>query len=488
MLRRAGPYDEDCPSGVSPNPNEEYESSVKSTVENLSETRVKLTVEIPFEDLNDSIEQAYKRIASQVNVPGFRRGKVPTRIIDQRFGRGVVLEEVVNAEVPKAYDEAVRDNELRPLGQPEVEVTQIEDGELISFTAEVDVTPQFDLPEYKGLEVEVSDSVVSDDDVEEQVEQLRKRFATVTPVERAAEVGDLVLVDVKGELDGDELDDFAGTALTFEVGAEGMIDGFSEAVTGATEGDTVTFEHTPEEGPYEGKAVQVTVDLKGVRQRTLPEADDEFAQLASEFDTMDELREDLRTKLQGNRLVEQGYEAREKLAERLLELVDFPLPEAFLQSQIDEHFADGHGDEDHRAEVADNTRNSLKTQLILDKIADTEELGVEQAELIQWLVQQAPRYGMSADQFANALAEAGQVGTAVADVRRGKALALVMQEAKVTDASGNPVDLSALDAGAVDDLADAIEDEILEEEYEADAEELEEAVLEEAADEDAAEK
>ena len=447
---------------------------MKSTVENLSDTRVKLTVEIPFEDLQDSIQQAYKRIASQVNVPGFRRDKVPTRIIDQRFGRGVVLEEVVNAEVPKAYDEAVRSNELRPLGQPEVEVTQIEDGELIAFTAEVDVTPQFDLPDYKGLEVEVSDSVVSDEDVDEQVEQLRKRFATVTPVERAAETGDLVLVDVKGELDGEELEDFAGTALTFEVGAEGMIEGFSEAVTGKSEGDTVTFDHTPDEGPYEGKSISVTVDLKGVRERTLPEADDEFAQLASEFDTVAELRDDLRTKLQGNRLVEQGYEAREKLAERLLELVDFPLPEAFLQAQIGEHFADGHGDDEHRAEVEENTRQSLKTQLVLDKIADTEDLGVEQAELIQWLVQQAPRYGMSADQFANALAEAGQVGTAVADVRRGKALALVMQEAKVTDASGKTVDLSALDAGAVDDLADAIEDEILEEEYE-------EAAREEAA-------
>ena len=447
---------------------------MKSTVENLSDTRVKLTVEIPFEDLQDSIQQAYKRIASQVNVPGCRRGKVPTRIIDQRFGRGVVLEEVVNAEVPKAYDEAVRSNELRPLGQPEVEVTQIEDGELIAFTAEVDVTPQFDLPDYKGLEVEVSDSVVSDEDVDEQVEQLRKRFATVTPVERAAETGDLVLVDVKGELDGEELEDFAGTALTFEVGAEGMIEGFSEAVTGKSEGDTVTFDHTPDEGPYEGKSISVTVDLKGVRERTLPEADDEFAQLASEFDTVAELRDDLRTKLQGNRLVEQGYEAREKLAERLLELVDFPLPEAFLQAQIGEHFADGHGDDEHRAEVEENTRQSLKTQLVLDKIADTEDLGVEQAELIQWLVQQAPRYGMSADQFANALAEAGQVGTAVADVRRGKALALVMQEAKVTDASGKTVDLSALDAGAVDDLADAIEDEILEEEYE-------EAAREEAA-------
>ncbi len=461
---------------------------MKSTVENLSETRVKLTVEIPFEDLTESIQQAYKRIGSQVNIPGFRRGKVPTRIIDQRFGRGVVLEEVVNEEVPKAYDEAVRENELRPLGQPEVEVTQIEDGELISFTAEVDVTPQFDLPDYKGLAVEVSDSVVADADVEEQVEQLRKRFATVTPVERAAETGDLVLVDVKGELDGEALEDFAGTALTFEVGADGMIDGFSEAVTGASEGETVTFEHTPDEGPHEGESIAVTVDLKGVRQRTLPEADDEFAQLASEFDTMDELRDDLRTKLQGNRLVEQGYEAREKLAERLLELVDFPLPEAFLQAQIGEHFADGHGDDEHRAEVEENTRQSLKTQLILDKIADTEDLGVEQAELIQWLVQQAPRYGMSADQFANALAEAGQVGTAVADVRRGKALAVVMQAAQVTDASGNPVDLSALDAGDVDDLADAIEDEILEEEYEAELDEVAEESAEEVSEEAAEEK
>ena len=446
---------------------EEFESSVKSTVENLSETRVKLTVEIPFEDLNDSIQKAYQDIASQVNVPGFRRGKVPTRIIDQRFGRGVVLEEVVNKEVPKAYDEAVRENELRPLGQPDVEVTQIEDGELIAFTAEVDITPQFDLPEYRGLEVEVADSVVSDEDVEEQVEQLRKRFATVTPVDRAAEVGDLVLVDVKGEVDGVEFEDFAGTALTFEVGADGLIDGFSEAVTGGSEGDTITFDHSPDEGPHEGDTVSVTVDLKGVRSRTLPDADDEFAQLASEFDTMDELRADLRTKLQGNRLVEQGYEAREKLAEKLLELVDFPLPEAFLQSQVDEHFADGHGDEEHRAEVAENTRQSLKTQLILDKIADAEELGVEQAELVQWLVQQAPRYGMSAEQFANALAEAGQVGTAVADVRRAKALALVMQNAKVVDASGQAVDLSSLDAGAVDELADTIEDEMLEEEYEA---------------------
>jgi trigger factor len=418
---------------------------VKSSVENVSETRVKLTVEIPFEDLADSIKQAYRDISSQINVPGFRRGKVPSRIIDQRFGRGVVLEEVVNKEVPRAYDEAVREADLRPLGQPAVEVTQIEDGDLIAFTAEVDVTPTFELPDLDQIEVEVSDSVVSDDDVDEQIESLRKRFATVTPVDRPAQTGDLVLVDVKGEADGRELEDFAGSALTFEVGGEEVIDGFAEAVTGSSEGDTVTFDHTPQEGPHEGETVTVTVDVKGVRQRTLPELDDEFAQMASEFDTVPELRDDIQEKLQGNRLLEQGYEARDKVAEKLLELIDFPLPEAFLQAQVDEHFADGHGDEEHRAEIEENTKSSLKTQLILDKIAEEEQLGVEQAELIQWLVQQAPRYNMSADEFAKALADAGQVGTAMADVRRGKALALVVQKASVVDASGNPVDLTALD-------------------------------------------
>lgn len=455
---------------------------MKSSVENLSETRVKMSVEIPFDEVQDSVKAAYQRIGSQVNIPGFRRGKVPARIIDQRFGRGVVLEEVVNAEVPKAYDEAVKQNELRPLGQPEVEVTQIEDGELIAFTAEVDVTPQFELPEYKGLAVEVSDSEVSEADVDEQIEQLRKRFATTTPVERAATTGDLVLVDVKGELDGQELEDFAGSALTFEVGAEGVIDGFSEAVEGKSAGDVVTFDHTPDEGPHEGQSISVTVDVKGVRDRTLPDADDEFAMLASEFDTVEELREDIKGKLQSNRLMEQGYEAREKLAEKLLELVDFPLPERFLQAQIEEHFSDGHGDDEHRSEVAENTRTSLKSQLILDRIAEAEELSVEQGELIQWLVQQAPRYGMSPDQFANALAEAGQVGTAMADIRRGKALAIVMQNADVTDASGAVVDLSELDRrpDPLEELAEEIVEEELDEELEDDQELSEAAAADEA--------
>lgn len=435
-----------------PTPSKEFESSVKSTVENLSDTSVKLTVEIPFTELDDAIRAAYKRISAQVNVPGFRRGKIPARIIDQRFGRGVILEEVVNQEVPKAYDQAILDNELRPFGQPDVDVTQIEDGDLIEFTATVEVAAPFDLPDYEGLEVEVVDSEVTDADVDEQVEQLRVRFATVSPVERPAEAGDLVLVDVKGEIDGVELEDFAGSALTFEVGAEGMIDGFSEAVSGASEGDTVTFVHTPDEGPHADEQVTVTVDVKGVRQRTLPDLDDEFAQLASEFDTIDELREDIRGKLQDGRLAEQAYEARDKVSEQLLTMVDFSLPERFLQAQIDSHFGDGHGDAEHRAEVADNTRRALKTQLILDRIADAESVEVDQAELVNWLIQQASAYGMTPDQLAQELAKAGQVGMALADVRRGKALALVVRKARVSDAAGNPVDLSPLDREPAADL------------------------------------
>lgn len=425
---------------------------MKSSVETLSDTSVKLTVEIPFDELQDSVKEAYRSIAAQVNVPGFRRGKVPARIIDQRFGRGAVLEEVVNKRVPMAYEEAVTEAGLQVMGQPEVEVTKIEDGDLIEFTANVEVVPEFDLPPYEGLEVEVSSSEVNDAAVDEQVDELRARFATVTPVERSAQSDDLVLVDISGAVDGEEVEDFGGNGLTFELGSDTLIEGFTEAVVGASEGDTVTFTFTPDDGQHAGEEVALTVVVKGVRERTLPTADDDFAMLASEFDTLDDLRADLRGKLEGSRVAEQAYEAREKLLEALLAQVDFPLPDRYLESQVDDHFADGHGDDEHRAEVRAESEQSLRTQLVLDKIADEEQLSVEQGELIQWLMQQAPRYGMTVEQFANALAEAGQVTTAMSDVRRGKAMALVLRKALVSDAEGNSVDLGRLDSD--DDSAD----------------------------------
>jgi trigger factor len=422
--------------------------SVKSSAETLSPTRVKLTVEVPFDELAPSLDAAYQAIAKQVSIPGFRKGKVPSRIIDQRVGRAAVLEEAVNDILPKAYEDALRENAIVPLGRPEVEVTELADGQSLTFTAEVDVRPEFDLPDYSGIAVEVEDAVVSDEDVEEQLTGLRGRFASLTPVERAAADGDILLVDLLGyEADGSSVEDLSGHALSYELGTDGMLPGFDDAVRGATAGETRTFEFTPEGGEFVGRPLTVNVTVSAVRERALPAADDDFAQLASEFDTIAELRDDIRTRLGRVRVLEQGMQARGKVHEALLGLVDFPLPEGVVRQEVEDHFADGHaGDDEHRAEVEREARDGLRSRLLLDQIAEAEEISVGESELSAWLLQNAPRYGMSPDAFAQALVQAGQLPMAIGDIRRGKALAVVTSKARVVDASGRPVDLESVDA------------------------------------------
>lgn len=421
---------------------------MKSSAETLSPTRVKLTVEVPFDELAPSLDAAYQAIAKQVSIPGFRKGKVPSRIIDQRVGRAAVLEEAVNDILPKAYEDALRENAIVPLGRPEVEVTELADGQSLTFTAEVDVRPEFDLPDYSGIAVEVEDAVVSDEDVEEQLTGLRGRFASLTPVERAAADGDILLVDLLGyEADGSSVEDLSGHALSYELGTDGMLPGFDDAVRGATAGETRTFEFTPEGGEFVGRPLTVNVTVSAVRERALPAADDDFAQLASEFDTIAELRDDIRTRLGRVRVLEQGMQARGKVHEALLGLVDFPLPEGVIRQEVEDHFADGHaGDDEHRAEVEREARDGLRSRLLLDQIAEAEEISVGESELSAWLLQNAPRYGMSPDAFAQALVQAGQLPMAIGDIRRGKALAVVTSKARVVDASGRPVDLESVDA------------------------------------------
>ena len=421
---------------------------MKSDVETLSPTRVKLTVEVPFEELQPSMDAAYGRIAKSVNVPGFRKGKVPARIIEQRFGRGAVLEEAVNDALPKAYDEAIAANGIVPVGRPEIDVTELEDGQSLTFTAEVDVRPEFDLPDYSSLTVEVSNAVPSDEDVDAQLDSLRGRFATLNDVDRAAADGDLLLVDISGATaEGDAVEDLVGSALSYELGTDGMLPGFDDAVRGAVKDEVRTFEFTPENGDWTGIPLTVTATVKAVRERELPALDDDFAQLASEFDTVDELRADVRTRLERVKRLEQGAEARDKVLTVLLDSVEIPLPENLIAAEVEAHFEDGHDSgAEHRAEVEQQTRESLKSQFVLDKVAEKEEVSVGETELSAWLLQQAPRYGMSPDAFAKALVEAGQVPMAIQDIRRAKALAVVLESAKVVDADGNVVDLSALDA------------------------------------------
>jgi len=426
---------------------------VKSDVETLSPTRVKLTVDMPFEELAPQLDAAYKRIAAQVTVPGFRKGKVPSRVIDQRFGRGLVLEEAVNEAVPAAFDKAVAENNLKPLGTPDFDVKELNDGENLAFTVEVDVRPEFDLPDLESITVEVDSAEPTDEEVAEQVDALRARFATLTDVERAAQDGDVLLVDLAGSCEGEEVEDLNASALSFEVGGkEEPLPGFDEAVRGAVADEVRTFSFPAEAGQYEGKDIDVTVTVTTVRERELPAADDDFALMASEFDTMDELTEDVRNRTIRMKRVEQGVQARTKLHDQLVESVDFPLPESLLARELEEHFHDGHGDEDHKAEFESEARGRIKSAILLDRIAEENELTVAQEELSAWLMQQAPRYGMTPDQFANELVQAGQVQMAVTEVRRAKSLAFVMEKAKIVDPAGVEVDLEALNA----DLAAAM--------------------------------
>jgi trigger factor len=425
---------------------------VKSAVETLSPTRVKLTVEVPFEELKPMLDQAYRSIGSQIQVPGFRRGKVPNRIIDQRIGRGAVVQEAVNEALPKFYADAVEAEDVRAIGQPDVDVTAVplEDGQDLEFTVETDVRPEIDLPDLEGITVEVDTVDVTDDDVEERLTALRERFGTLVGVDRAVEEGDHVSIDLSAEIEGEPVDSVSG--VSYEVGSGNMLEGMDEALVGMAAGDTKEFTAPLAGGDREGQVADCSVTVQSVKVRELPELDDEFAQLASEFDTFDELRADLVTQAEQAKRYEQGVQARDRLLEKLLEMVEVAVPDGVVAAEVHSHLEGENRleDDEHRAEVDESTRKALRAQFLLDAIAEKLEVQVEQPELIEYLVMSAQQYGMDPNQFAQALDQQGQVPAMVQEVARRKALAAVLDGAEVTDTAGARVDLDALvpDAGA----------------------------------------
>ena len=450
---------------------------MKSAVETLSPTRVKLIVEVPFEELKPMLDQAYKSIGSQIQVPGFRRGKVPNRIIDQRIGRGAVVQEAVNEALPKFYADAVEAEDVRAIGQPDVDVTAVplEDGQDLEFTVETDVRPEVELPELEGISVEVDTVEVTDDDVEARLTELRERFGTLVGVDRPAEEGDHVSIDLSAEIDGEPVDSVSG--VSYEVGSGNMLDGMDEAIVGLSAGESKDFSAPLAGGDREGQVADCTVTVQSVKVRELPEADDEFAQLASEFDTFEELRADLVTQAERGKRYEQGVQARDRLLEKLLEMVEVAVPDGIVAAEVHSHLEgeDRLEDDEHRAEVDESTRKALRAQFLLDAIAEKLEVQVEQPELIEYLVMSAQQYGMDPNQFAQALDQQGQVPAMVQEVARRKALAAVLDGAKVTDTAGAEVDLDALvpDAeegeAATEQAAAAAAEEAAEAQAEADA-------------------
>lgn len=425
---------------------------VQSTVENLAPTRVKLEVEVPFDELKPRIDATYKSLADQIQVPGFRKGKVPARLIDQRVGRGFVIENAVNDNLDSFFQEALRENELSPLTRPEVDVTSVpgnegDDEAPLKFNTEFDVRPTIELPDYKGLEVTVEPVTVTEEQEQKVLDELRERFATLVDVDRPAETGDNVTIGLTATIDDEEVDTAEG--LSYEIGSASMLEGMDEALEGLSAGEDAIFETTLAGGEHSGEAATVKVVLESVKARELPEADDDFAQLASEFDTIDELKEDLKSQAAEEAKTNQGVEAREKALEELLKLVDVPVPESMLEEQVEQHFTsqghtegDDHDTDEHREEVKNNFSEAFVNEVVLDSIADEEEISVEQSELIEYILSSASQYGMDPNQFAQMLDQAGQVPMIMGEVRRRKALAAVLEEAKVVDTEGNEVDLS----------------------------------------------
>ncbi|MEP6855547.1 MAG: trigger factor, partial [Pedococcus sp.] len=370
---------------------------MKSAVETLNPTRVKLTVEVPFEELKPSLDAAYATIGSQIQVPGFRKGKVPSRIIDQRVGRGAVLQEAVNEALPQFYGQAVEENKVRPIGQPEVDVTDVpaEDGQDLKFTVEVDVRPEVELPEdFSTITVEVDEAKASDEDVEERLIALQERFGTLKGVERTVQTGDFVSIDLDASIGDEEIDSVKG--ISYEVGSANMLDGMDDALVGMAAGETKNFSAPLAGGDHEGEDAAVIVTVQSVKVRELPSLDDDFAQLASEFDTLRELRADVTRQAEQAKKFEQGVQARDKLLEHLLETIDIPIPDAIVEAEVNSHLEgeDRLDDAEHRAEVDESTRKALKAQFLLDAIAEKTEVKVEQPELIEYLVMSAQQYGM----------------------------------------------------------------------------------------------
>ncbi|WP_100500972.1 trigger factor [Geodermatophilus chilensis] len=437
---------------------------MKSTIEELGPTRVRMAIEVPWGDLDHAFGEVYKELGRQVRVPGFRPGKVPNRVLDQRIGRPVVLEQVVQHAIPEVYSEVVRENQVRVLGQPDIEVTRLDDNDTLAFTAEVDVAPKVELPSLDDLSVTVDDAEVTDEEIDQQISVMRERFGMLTGVDRPAQDGDFVSIDLEAKLGDEVLEDGSTTGMSYEVGSGNLMEGLDDAVRGLSADESKTFQTALLQGPNAGETADVTVTVRSVKTKELPELDDEFASTASEFDTLEELREDVRTRLARTKVLQQGAQARDKLVEHLLETVEVPIPATLVDREIEfrdrameselqqagmdwESFFQMAGVENREAYDAEQRKNieeAVRTQFILDAIADAREVTVDNEDLSAQIMAQAQRNRMSPEQYAQQLQQGGDIAEFVADVRRTKVLARLLEETTITDASGNVVDLEAL--------------------------------------------
>jgi trigger factor len=442
---------------------------VKTDVEELSPTRVRLSVEVPFEELKPSLDKAYREIAQQVRIPGFRPGKVPAQVIDSRFGRDTVLSQAVNDAIPGLYDKAIADSEVQALGQGAVDIAELDYGKQLTFTIEVDIRPDFELPDLSTLSVEVDGTLVSPDEVEEYLSQLQERFASLKSVQRPAANDDFVSIDLSATVDGKPVEDAQASGLSYQVGSDSMLDGLDEALTGLSAGETATFRTELAGGEFAGQEADVTVTVHSVKTKEMPSLDDDFAQLASEFDTLGEFRASTRGQLERSKSMQQVIQARDKALEALIDAVDIPLPEGIVQAEAEQSkesvqdqlqragadlegylSAIGQTVDQYNAETEERARRAVKVSLVLDKLARQEEVSVTAEELSAYVARQAEQMGVAPERLAQQLAQNNQLNFAAAEVVRAKAMNIIAERVKVTDPNGVVVDVAAALAAPAD--------------------------------------
>jgi len=433
---------------------------VKTTVDKLSDTRVKLTVNVPFAELDQEIDQAYAAIAQQVSIPGFRKGKAPRQLIDARCGRGPILEQVVNDMLPSRYEQAVQSEDLKVIGQPDVDISKIEDKDFVEFTAEVDVRPEFEVPDFSEISVTVPAIKAGEEDVDKALEDLAERFGELKDTKRKMKTGDYAIIDITAEVDGEKIEEASTEGLSYSIGDDNLIKGLDTALRGMKTGEDNEFTSTIQSGEHKDEEATFKVHVQQTKERKLPDMDDEFAQMASEYDTIEELREATKTEVEESKKAEQAGQIRDEVLKAALADVDFELPQSVVDEQAHAQLhqilgqlahdekalaqlleAQGTSREEFDQQTREQAEESVRTQIFLDAVAEKEEPEVSQQELSDHILFTAQSYGMDPNQFIQQLQSNGQIANLFSDVRRGKALAAAICRTTVKDEEGNDVDV-----------------------------------------------
>lgn len=433
---------------------------MKTTVDKLSDTRVKLTVNVPFAELDQEIDEAYAAIAQQVSIPGFRKGKAPRQLIDARFGRGPILEQVVNDMLPSRYEQAVQSEDLKVIGQPDVDISKIEDKDFVEFTAEVDVRPEFEVPNFSEISVTVPAIKAGEEDVDKALEDLAERFGELKDTKRKMKTGDYAIIDITAEVDGEKIEEASTEGLSYSIGDDNLIKGLDTALRGMKTGEDNEFTSTIQSGEHKDEEATFKVHVQQTKERKLPDMDDEFAQMASEYDTIEELREATKTEVEESKKAEQAGQIRDEVLKAALADVDFELPQSVVDEQAHAQLhqilgqlahdekalaqlleAQGTSREEFDQQTREQAEESVRTQIFLDAVAEKEEPEVSQQELSDHILFTAQSYGMDPNQFIQQLQSNGQIANLFSDVRRGKALAAAICRTTVKDEEGNDVDV-----------------------------------------------